>query len=203
MKKYLNLKLINKIIWRIINLRKKYLNHLQTEMIASEAKFFGKNSRIEYPCDSYNLQNISFGENFKAGNNLKIRTFEEFSNKIHSPEIIIKNDVSIETNCHISAINYIEIGSNVLIASNVYISDHNHGKINFSDIEIPPLKRELSSKGAIIIEDNVWLGENVIVLAGVRIGKNTIVGANSVVTKNLDENSIYVGIPAKKIIKNG
>lgn len=63
------------------------------------------------------------------------------------------------------------------------------------------MKRFLGVKGDIIIEDNVWLCEGVIVLSNVRIGKNSIIGANSVVTKNIPENSIACGIPAK-VVKN-
>ena len=53
----------------------------------------------------------------------------------------------------------------------------------------------------VFIEDNVWIGESVSVLPGVRIGKNSIIGANSVVTKNIPENSIAVGNPARVIKK--
>ena len=59
-------------------------------------------------------------------------------------------------------------------------------------------ERSLSSK-SVIIKDNVWLGEHVSVLPGVTIGENSIIGANSVVTKSIPANSIAVGIPAKVI----
>lgn len=59
--------------------------------------------------------------------------------------------------------------------------------------------RKLGVKGDIIIEDNVWLCEGVVVLSGVRIGKNSIIGANAVVTKDIPANCIAVGIPAKVI----
>ena len=55
------------------------------------------------------------------------------------------------------------------------------------------------SKGPVIIEDNVWIGEGVCVLPNVTIGRNSIVGANSVVTKSFSENSVIAGNPAKLI----
>ncbi len=97
------------------------------------------------------------------------------------------------------AVGKVIIGDNVTLASMVTIIDHSHGKGDYSDIDIPVMKRTLGVKGDIIIEDNVWLAEGVVVLANVRIGKNAIIGANSVVTRDIPANSVAVGIPAKVI----
>ncbi|MNY78908.1 Galactoside O-acetyltransferase [compost metagenome] len=64
---------------------------------------------------------------------------------------------------------------------------------------MPPAKRRLYSKGPVIIEDNVWLGEGVVVLPGVTIGENSIVGANAVVTKSIPKNCVAGGNPARII----
>lgn len=64
---------------------------------------------------------------------------------------------------------------------------------------MPPIKRQLNSKGETIIGNKVWLGDNVVVLSGVKIGNNSIIGANSVVTKDIPSFSIAVGSPAKVI----
>ena len=150
------------------------------------------------------LNNVSIGNNFRAGKRLKLRTFDCWGENVYTPFIVIGDNVNIETDCHISAINKVSIGNNVLIASFVYISDHTHGNVN--DIEtslLPPLQRPLHSKGPVIIEDNVWLGEKVSVMAGVHIGRGAIIGANSVVTKDIPAYAIAVGSPAKviKILK--
>lgn len=88
------------------------------------------------------------------------------------------------------------------MASKIYISDCTHGSyigdINDSDPMTLPIERPLSVK-SVKIEDNVWLGEFVSVLPGVTIGKGTIVGANSVVSKSLPPYVIAVGSPAKPI----
>jgi len=105
---------------------------------------------------------------------------------------------------HITAMENVSIGNNVLMACKIYISDCSHGSYdgdaNDSYPELPPMERKYRTR-PVFIEDNVWIGESVSVLPGVRIGKNSIIGANSVVTKNIPENSIAVGNPARVIKK--
>jgi len=66
-------------------------------------------------------------------------------------------------------------------------------------LSIPPKNRTLYSSGPVIIEDCVWIGDKVTILPNVRIGKNTIIGANSVVVKDIPGNCVAGGIPAKVI----
>jgi acetyltransferase-like isoleucine patch superfamily enzyme len=139
--------------------------------------------------------------NFIARDFLKLRAFDKFNNQKFTPSISIGENVQIETNCHIGCINKIEIGDNVLIASDVSILDHLHGKTDFSDISISPINRILTSKGPIKIGDNVLIGEKVTILSGVSIGQGSIIGANSIVTRDIPENSIAVGSPARIIKK--
>ena len=84
-----------------------------------------------------------------------------------------------------------------MIGSHVLIEDHSHGTIQ--EIETPVAKRNLHSKGPIIIEDNVWIGENVCILENVTIGRCSIIGANAVVTHNIPPYSVAVGAPAKVV----
>ena len=102
------------------------------------------------------------------------------------------NNVQINDYVHIGAVENITIGNNVLIASKVFITDHNHGCYNGEIQDTPDsivMKRKIYSN-PVFIEDNVWLGEFVCILPGVKIGKNSIIGSMSVVTKNIPENSI-------------
>lgn len=95
--------------------------------------------------------------------------------------------------CHES----IKIGDNVVIARFVSILDHDHsyqlkeGNIKFKGYVTAPIE----------IGNNVWIGDKVSIIKGVTIGDNVIVGANSVVTKNIHSNTIVGGVPAK-IIKS-
>lgn len=109
--------------------------------------------------------------------------------------LFIGQDCQFGDNTHIVAMKSVIIGNNVLLASNVFISDTNHGAYKgyrqSSPLETPD-SRELHFNN-VVIGDNVWLGQNVIVLAGSKIGSGSIVGANSVVTGDIPENSIVVG----------
>jgi acetyltransferase-like isoleucine patch superfamily enzyme len=159
----------------------------------------GAGSRIAHPYKLHNEKYVSIGDNFATLKNTRIEAFDSYYGVPFQPEIIIGDNVAFNSDCHIGCINQVIIGDNVLIASRVYISDHNHGNIDFSDLDVPPYLRPLTSKGGVVIEDNVWIGEGVCVLPGVVIGKNSIIGANSVVSKSIPPNSVAVGIPARVI----
>jgi acetyltransferase-like isoleucine patch superfamily enzyme len=145
---------------------------------------------------------IEIGENFNSLNNLRIECWESYKDISFNPKLTIGDNVVINFNVHIACINHIKIGNNVLFASNIFITDHFHGDTQKVKFEIPPVKRDLFSKGPVIIEDNVWIGENVSIMPNVTIGKGSIIGANSVVTKSFRANSIIGGIPAKIIKTN-
>ena len=116
----------------------------------------------------------------------------------------------IGTNCkmgdyvHIVANDEVIIGDDCLMASKVFISDTNHGEYNGISLEsspdIPPDERPLHMK-KVYIGNKVWIGENVCILPGVTIGNGCIVSANSVVTKDIPNNTIVAGIPAVVIKK--
>mgnify|MGYP002933344774 FL=1 len=100
--------------------------------------------------------------------------------------------MSCNYRCHIGAVNKIVIGNNVLMGSQVLIIDHAHGEGNV-DMFQAPIDRKLFSKGPIVIEDNVWIGDGVCILANVTIGCNSIIGANAVITKDIPPYSTVVG----------
>lgn len=163
-------------------------------------KLFFPNARlIRLPFDIRNKKYIKIGDNFTSGRNCRIEALP-FSKSIKKC-IEIGNNVQINDNVHIGAVCSIKIGNNVLIASRVFISDHNHGNYNNKvafEYNIAPADRKISYE-KINIEDNVWIGEGVCILKGVTIGRGSIIGANSVVTKNISDYSIAVGIPARVI----
>jgi lipopolysaccharide O-acetyltransferase len=115
--------------------------------------------------------------------------------------LLFGNDVQINDYVHISAMERVVIGNNVLMASHIYISDNSHGAYkgdSQSTPDIPPIKRDYYV-APVQIEDNVWIGEGVIIMPGVSVGHGSVIGANSVVTKNIPADSIAVGNPAKVI----
>ena len=180
---------------KFIYIKKK----LYSSWISKEFKSLGYDAIISYPMYLHGGQYISIGNNFHSDIRFRIEAFDQHLGYKFTPIIAIGNNVSINPDCHIGAINQIKIGDNVLIASKVFITDHYHGEINSETIKTPPSKRKLYSKGPVTIEKNVWLGEGVVVLPGVSIGENSIIGANAVITKNIPKNSIVGGNPARII----
>lgn len=116
-----------------------------------------------------------------------------------SPNINIGKDSHFGDYNHITAINSISIGNGVLTGRWVTITDNAHGQSNYNDLSIKPHKRNLYSKGPVIIENNVWIGDKVSIMPNVKIGESSIIAANSVVTKDIPPFSIAAGIPAKVI----
>lgn len=89
----------------------------------------------------------------------------------------------------------VEIGNNVMMAQHVVISGLNHG---YADIDIPPSDQPVVTS-KITVCDDVWIGANSVITAGVRIGKHAVVGGGSVVTKDVPDYAIVAGNPAKVI----
>ena len=93
----------------------------------------------------------------------------------------------------------IAIGDGLLTGRFVYIGDNAHGGLSWEESSVPPINRQLRSKGEVKIGLNVWIGDKVTILGGVTIGDNVIIAANAVVTKDVPSNSIAAGIPAKVV----
>jgi acetyltransferase-like isoleucine patch superfamily enzyme len=96
----------------------------------------------------------------------------------------------------VGAVDRVDIGDFALIGPGCYITDADH---RFGDPLVPVPDQGMSVKGPTVIEDNVWLGANVVVTSGVRIGRRSVIGANSVVTRDIPEFSIATGIPARVV----
>lgn len=110
--------------------------------------------------------------------------------------IEIGDGSSIGAYSSISAVRSVRIGKRVLTARNIYVSDHSH---DFAELEVAVRDQGLTKIEPVEISDGAWLGENVVVLPGVRIGKGAVIGANSVVTTDVPDGGIAVGAPARVI----
>jgi lipopolysaccharide O-acetyltransferase len=162
-------------------------------------KLFYSNARlIRLPFDIRNRTLIKLGKNFTTGFGCRLEAYPCVHNY---KTLFIGDDVEINDYVHISAGERIVIGNNVLIASKVFISDLNHGNYK-GFMQNSPLQTPNSRKlttNPILIKDNVWIGESVCIMPGVTIGTGCVIGALSLITKNIPDYSIAVGSPAKVI----
>lgn len=112
-------------------------------------------------------------------------------------KLIIEDGCIIGHFNHIYATKSVILRKNVLTADKVYISDNLHG---YEDISMPIMQQPIIQNHSVEIGEGSWLGENVCVL-GAKIGKHCVIGANSVVTKDVPDYCVAVGAPAKVIKK--
>lgn len=117
-----------------------------------------------------------------------------------TPETItIGNDVTIGRNaCFQSPHGEIIIGNHVMFGPRVHIHGGNH-RFDVIGKYMKGLEKTKGIDGQVIIEDDVWIGANVTILKKVRVGRGSIVGAGSVVTKDIPPYSIYTGVPDVKV----
>jgi acetyltransferase-like isoleucine patch superfamily enzyme len=113
----------------------------------------------------------------------------------HLPVLKVGKHCVFGYNNHITCVRSVEIGDFVLTANNVYISDNVHG---YEDISRPIIQQPVVFKGGVAIGSGSWIGENVSII-GARIGRNCVIGANSVVTHDVPDYCVAVGVPAKVI----
>ena len=128
---------------------------------------------------------------FEIGSQSLIEDFSTINNEVGN--VIIGDGTLIGLSNVI--IGPVIIGNGVILAQNIVVSGLNHG---YEDINISPSKQAVKTK-QIIINDDVWIGANSVITAGVTIGKHAVIGAGSVVVKDIPPYTIAVGNPAKVI----
>jgi len=167
-------------IWRLLNLHR----YARLE----------KRAFIECPFILTGQKSISLGEGVKIWPFARI---EVFTGSKLAPALIIGEYTTIQPFVHIGVADKVTIGKHCLIASNVYISDHDHNtSLPRSD---PLYKNDYLQTAPVTIGPNVWIGEKANILKGVSIGESSIIGAGSTVTKDIPSYCIAAGSPAKII----
>ncbi len=156
--------------------------------------FWPKARLVRLPIYARTRKNIIYGSGLTTGYACR---FAAVSNS----RIVIGKNVTFGDYVQLQSCNEIIIGDHVLFASRIYVGDSNHGIYsgdNQTDPAVPPNDRPLDV-GRIRIGNNAWIGTGAAIVGNVEIGEGTVIGANSVVTHDLDSYSIYAGAPAKKL----
>jgi abequosyltransferase len=174
---------------------------LHTRWIRTRYPFhaFGTGNSVHHSCqlDPNIAKGVSFGSGIYVGKDCWINAVAADTNP--APSIIVGNGCRIGRRNVISARNLIQIEDDVLFAPGVLLMDHSH---QYSDVNLPIHAQGLTGGGTIVVERNCWIGYGAAVLSThgeLRIGRNTIIGANAVVRSSLPPFSVAVGNPAKVV----
>lgn len=159
----------------------------------------GQHSSIYYPCilQGKGEKQIEIGDFTTIQGHCVLGCWNEYGHQHFQPSLVIGSHCDIGEYNQISACNKVTIGDGLLTGRYVYIGDNSHGTLSWDEAGTPPAQRELQSKDEIRIGRHVWIGDKATILAGVTIGDNVIIGANSVVTRDIPSNCIAAGAPAR------
>jgi acetyltransferase-like isoleucine patch superfamily enzyme len=166
---------------------------LYTRLLASQFRDFGVGARVSPPFRFYGLNEMSVGDKAFIARDCWVHAVGE---ETGAAKIVVKANARIGMGATISAARSVVIEEDVLLARNVYISDHAHA---YQDTSVPIMSQGVDGIAPVRIGRGSWLGQNVVVLPGVSIGKHCVVGANSVVNKSIPDFSVAVGSPARVI----
>jgi acetyltransferase-like isoleucine patch superfamily enzyme len=168
-----------RLLTRLALLKLRYRGRLQTDgvcFVCPGVKLeIGRNARLR------------IGRWAWIGQGSKIR--------VHEGEVSIGAKTAIGQECTISAFQHVSIGRECILADRVMLIDFDHGAVEVER----PIRLQGIYKRDVRIGHNVWIGYGACVLRGVSIGENSIVGTNSVVTKDVPENAVVAGVPAQLI----
>ena len=177
-------------------------NRIQNSVSFGGYKSVGKNVHCESFIEHCGAEYIELGDNVYFSHSTILTAWDKYESQSYSPIIKIGNNCHFGAYNHITAINRIEIGEYCLTGKWVTITDNAHGMTDNSSLNLPPIKRELVSKGPVIIGKNVWIGDKVTILPGVSIGDGAVIGANAVVAKDIPAHCVAIGNPAIIIKKS-
>jgi acetyltransferase-like isoleucine patch superfamily enzyme len=175
------------------------INHAKckifTKLLSPVFFSVGEKIIINPPLRFFNLQEIQLGNRVIIQSNCWLQALPGDTKEI-SPKLIIGDYSAIGMDGSISAAKKIVIDEHVIIGRNVFISDHSH---EYTDIEKPIMDQGICNIAGVHICKNTWLGQNSVIMPGVTIGRNCVIGANSLVNMDIPDYSIAVGVPARLV----
>lgn len=150
----------------------------------------GARTRLSLPIQLIGAERIALGSRVYFGPGCWLLTHEP------GGRLEVGDDTSIAGYCVLSAAAHVRIGRSVLFARNVYIADHRHG---FELDDTPIIDQPLQEIRPVVVEDGAWLGQNVVLLPGVTVGRGAVVGANSVIREDVPPRSVVAGVPGRVV----
>jgi acetyltransferase-like isoleucine patch superfamily enzyme len=157
---------------------------------------FGTKTTVLKPLRIQGAKRIAIGSNVTILDSAWLLALDlKDSPAAAGPLIRIGDGTSIGHFAHIVSMGSVQIGAKVLIADRVYISDNLHG---FENVEVAIIDQPVQQRASVEIGDGSWLGENVCII-GARIGRNCVVAANAVVTRDVPDYCVVAGAPARVI----
>ena len=154
---------------------------------------YGSRSVIQLPVRLHGESRIEIGDGVFVGAGSWLQVVDECEEPIG---LSVGSGTSIAGTCVLSAAEKVTIGRDVLMARNVYISDHSHA---IDDPARAILAQGIRGIEPVTVGDGAWLGQNVVVLPGVQIGRGAVIGANSVVRDDIPDFAVAVGAPARVV----
>jgi acetyltransferase-like isoleucine patch superfamily enzyme len=173
----------------------------KTVWYKGEFKRVGKNCEFQGFSLLKNPQYMELDNHVTFGKNVVLEAIDKYGPQQFNPNIIIGSNSRIGDDSHITCLNKSVIGKSVRMGRKVFISDNAHGASDKALLDVNPVLRPMYSKGPVVIGNNVWIGEMACIMPGVTIGNGAIIGAGSVVTKDVPPYCVVGGTPAK-IIKD-
>ena len=156
---------------------------------------FRRKSVLQLPIRFSGERRIAIGSDVFVGAGSWLQVLDETPGPV---ALAIGDGTSVAGSCVLSAAESVRLGRKVLLARNVYIADHMHA---FDDRARAVLEQGITRVGPVEICDGAWLGQNVVVRPGVRVGRGAVVGANSVVLADVPDHEVAVGAPARVVAR--
>lgn len=186
--------LIGRLTLRLFQSLTRVRDKLWSMFVGGAFREFGGKSTLSMPCRLAATQHIRIGSGVFLGPGCWLQALPR--DGAPEPRLDVGDGTSVSGTCVLSAAQEVVLEENVLLARNVYVSDHIHA---YDDVTKAIQHQGLDKVAPVRIKTGAWLGQNVVVCPGVTIGRGSVIGANSVVTSDVPDFSVAVGAPARTV----